>query len=78
MDEIACSCIARSFGICPIIRSMKHNKQEPVPRSLPENIPPIGDLAPVDAEALFAGERIQESLIQNLVLSGRTIDSLVA
>jgi|WetSurMetagenome_2_1015567.scaffolds.fasta_scaffold538157_1 uncharacterized protein YjbI with pentapeptide repeats len=57
---------------------MKHKSQEPVPRSLPENIPANRDLVPVDAEALFAGECIQESLAQNLVLSGRKIDSLVA
>jgi uncharacterized protein YjbI with pentapeptide repeats len=61
----------------PIIQSMKLKKQEPVPRALPENLPVIGDLVPVDAEALFAGERIEESLAQNLVLSGRKIESLV-
>ena len=57
---------------------MKQKKQEPVPRSVRENMPDICDLAQVDAEALLAGERIEESLAQNLVLSGRKIDSLVA
>ncbi|NLT69033.1 MAG: pentapeptide repeat-containing protein [Acidobacteria bacterium] len=41
-------------------------------------MPAIEDLVRVDAEALFAGERIEESLVQNLVLSGRKIESLVA
>jgi uncharacterized protein YjbI with pentapeptide repeats len=61
----------------PIIRSMKHKKKEPVPRTPPENLPAIGDLVPVDAEALFADERIEESLAQNLILSGQKIESLV-
>ncbi len=57
---------------------MKYKKPESVPRTPPENLPAIGDLVPVDTEGLFAGERIEESLVQNLVLSGRKIDSLVA
>jgi uncharacterized protein YjbI with pentapeptide repeats len=57
---------------------MKLKKHESVPRALPENLSIIGDLVPVEAEALFTGERIEESLAQNLVLSGRKIESLVA
>ena len=57
---------------------MKYKNQEPVPRALSEHLPNIGDLVPVDAETPFVGERIEESLVQNLVLSGRKIDSLVA
>jgi uncharacterized protein YjbI with pentapeptide repeats len=57
---------------------MKNKTQTPARRTPPENIPASSDLVPVDAEALFAGERLEESLVQNLVMSGRKIESLAA
>ena len=35
---------------------MKRKKNEPMPRTPPENLPNIEDLAPIDAETMPAGD----------------------
>ncbi len=57
---------------------MKRRKDELVPRVPPENLPGIENLTPVEAERLLAGDPIEECLIQEMDLSGRSIPSLVA
>jgi uncharacterized protein YjbI with pentapeptide repeats len=57
---------------------MKRRKDEPVPRVQPENLPAKDSLTPVEAERLLSGEPIEECLIQEIDLSGRSIPSLIA
>jgi uncharacterized protein YjbI with pentapeptide repeats len=57
--------------------TMKHKKDDLGPRTPPQGLPGLEDLTPVECETLLGGEPLEESLAQNIDLSGRKIPSLV-
>jgi uncharacterized protein YjbI with pentapeptide repeats len=57
---------------------IKQRSKELVPRRLPDNLPGITDLTPVTDDVVLAGLRLEESLVQEIDLSGRKIPSIAA
>jgi uncharacterized protein YjbI with pentapeptide repeats len=56
---------------------MKSRKDEPKPRTPPQDLPGIEQLIPTTTDMLVAGEPLEESLVRDVDLSGRKIPSLV-